>query len=147
MIAFGASLLIILPGVLIEVAAVPSEDDLRELRGEVLFFNAYPTSCSSTGHLTVFGPADQIFLTAVMREKVQAGSRVVTEVIGPGLTVGPIRVNNNDRFDCLLGAEPLPWRDPGTYFVRYRYEGQPGTPDLASGTFTITAVPVGSPRP
>jgi hypothetical protein len=146
LIAFVASMLIILPGVLIEFAAVAGEDDLRDLRGEVLFFNAYPTSCSPTGHLTVFGPADPIFLTAVMREKVQAGSHVVTEVIGPGLTGGPIRVKN-DRFDCLLGAQQLPWHDPGTYVVRYRYDGQPGTPDLAIGTFTITAGPAGSPSP
>ena len=144
-IAFGASMLIVLPAVLIDAAVAAAE---RDHRGEVLFFHAYPTSCSATGHLTVFGPADPIFLTAVMREKVQAGSHVVTEVSGPGLTVGPIRVNNeNDRFDCLMGAKPLPWHDPGTYVVRYRYDGQPGTPDLASGTFTITAGLAGSPSP
>jgi hypothetical protein len=82
-----------------------------------------------------------------MRETVQAGSQVVVEIDFSGQTVGPNPITVQPPFDCIRTTESVgPW-EPDTYVVRYRYDGQPGTPDLASGTFVVAASPGASPSP
>ena len=144
-IAFGASMLIILPAILIEVAVAAGG---RDHRGDVLFFQGRPPDdCSPAGQATAFGPADTIFMTAFMREEMQTVSRLLIEIDGPGVTVGPFPMTARPPFDCLGNTKAIGPFEPGTYVVRWRYNGQPGTPDLAIGTFTITATPPRSPSP
>jgi hypothetical protein len=144
LIAIVASVLIFGSGVVIAVAA--TNGGLAH-RGEVLFATRASTdACSPIGQASAFGPSDRIFLTAVMRETVQTGSRVVFEAEAAGETVGPFPVTTQPPYDCLGTSESIGPLDPGTYTVRYRYDGQPGTPDLATGTFTITQS-AGSPPP
>jgi hypothetical protein len=118
-------------------------------RGEVLFGSGRTGDvCSLAGQATVFGPSDPIFIVAVMRETVQPGSHVVYEADGPNNKVEPIPVTVQPPFDCLGTSQSIGPLDPGTYVFRYRYEGQPGAADLASGSFTITtsaAAPTSSP--
>jgi hypothetical protein len=142
LIAIVASVLIFGSGVI----AVAATNGGLAHRGEVLFATRVsPDACSPIGHASTFGPSDRIFLTAVMRETVQTGSRVVFEAEAAGETVGPFSVTTQPPYDCLGTSESIGPLDPGTYTVRYRYDGQPGTPDLAKGTFTITQSAGSSP--
>jgi hypothetical protein len=109
-------------------------------RGEVLFgMGAGSDACAPAGQATVFGPTDKIFFAAVMREKVQPGARVDFEIDSADVTAGPYPVPVQPPFDCLATASSIGPFDPGTYVIRYRYDAQPGIPDLATGTFTIRA--------
>ncbi len=139
-VALAGTLLIAGSGTLIANALWVDESAHR---GEVFFFATQPASdlCMPPGQTIVFGSSDPIFATAIMREKVKPASHVVLEIDGPGGTAGPYPVGVEPPFDCLswtLTTGPL---DPGTYIVRCRYDGQPGTPDLATGTFTVKPGP------
>jgi hypothetical protein len=111
-------------------------------RGEILFStNAATDACTAIGPASSFGPTDPIYLVAVLRETVKAGSHAVYEIDGPGLHVGPLPVPVEPPFDCIRTTSSLGPLDPGTYAVRYGYDGQPASQDLATGTFTVTAGP------
>ncbi|MEA2605817.1 MAG: hypothetical protein QOI00_574 [Chloroflexota bacterium] len=113
-------------------------------RGDVLFGSGVTADvCSPAGQATVFGQSDPIFVAAVMRETVQPGSQVVFEIDAPSDKVGPLPVTVQPPFDCLGSKESIGPLEPGTYIVRYRYDGQSGTAELAYGTFTITESPAG----
>jgi hypothetical protein len=122
-------------GVAVSTVATGSE---AADRGHVLFGTAAGTDvCSPRGQTNVFGPADPIFLAAIMRETVQPGSHVVYEIDGPGATAGPFPVTLTPPYDCLGTKQPIGPLDPGTYVIRYRYDLQPATAELATGTFTV----------
>ena len=111
-------------------------------RGQVLFSTQAATdACTPVGQASGFGPTGTIYLVAVMRETVQVGSHVVYEIHGPDLNVGPRPVTVEPPFDCISTSSSIGPLDAGTYTVRYRYDGQPATQDLASGTFVVTAGP------
>ena len=81
--SFLIAILVVLPSVLIEVSVAVGSREVAN-RGEVLFFKERASEkCSSAGQVTVFGPADPIFLAAVMRETVQPGSHVVVRSTFP----------------------------------------------------------------
>ena len=135
-LALVGTLVIVGSGVIVAVAVGAGETSDR---GQVLLGTGAGTdTCSVTGQTVVFGPTDPIFMAAIMRETVQTGSHVVVEIDGPGGTVGPVDVTAPPPFDCFKPGSIGPF-DPGTYVVRYRYADQPGTADLARGTFTIVA--------
>jgi hypothetical protein len=114
-------------------------------RGEVFFAtHAMTDLCSRGGQTTAYGPSDPIFVTAIMRETVKAGSEVVVQIDGPGMSAGPFPVGIEPPFDCLGGTLTIGPLDPGMYVVRYHYVGQPGAPDLATGMFTVRPGPGGS---
>jgi hypothetical protein len=145
-----AGALIAIAGTLLIVAGcVTVADTLAQStiqhRGEVLF-GTRPGSdlCTPAAQAIVFGPEDSIFLVATMRETVRVGSRVVEVIDGPSGTGAPVLIDAEPPFDCLGTSDPWSPPDQGTYVVHFRYEGQPTTPDLARGTFTIMVGPVGS---
>jgi hypothetical protein len=139
-IALAGTILIAGSGGLIAEAALG--DGLAH-RGEVLFATHAATDvCSPAGQTTVFGQSDAIFDVAIMRETVEPGTPVVLEIDAPGgRTAGPFPVTSQPPFDCLGGSLTTGPLDPGTYVVHYRYDGQPDTPDLATGTFTVRSSP------
>jgi hypothetical protein len=69
---------------------------------------------------------------------------VVIEVEGPSAAAGPFPISAQPPFDCLGTTSSIGPLDPGTYVFRYRYADKPGSPDLAMGSFTVTATPAGS---
>jgi hypothetical protein len=115
-------------------------------RGDVLLGTAVAVdACTPAGQTSMFATSDPIYFVAVMRETVQPGSHVVYEIDGPGATAGLFPVTVPPPFDCLYTTESSGPLAPGSYVVRYRYDGQPATADLAKGTFTVTAAPRESP--
>ncbi|HET9083215.1 MAG TPA: hypothetical protein VFN41_02340 [Candidatus Limnocylindrales bacterium] len=140
-IALIGSVLIV--GSMAVVVAAVGDD--YEHRGEVLFHPAEDDECAAAESVTAFGQAEPIFWTAVMRETVQPGSRVVVEIDGPGGTHDSRLVLVEPPFDCLVSSKPLRLDEPGSYVVRYQYAGLEDRPDLAKGTLTIRPSPAGSP--
>lgn len=86
---------------------------------------------------TEFDQTDQIFFFATMRERVPAEAYVAYELEGPNGTSGPISVNAEPPFLCLVAQSSIGPLEPGTYTLRFRYADHPNIPDLAGGTFTV----------
>jgi len=141
-IALAGTVLILVSAVLV-ADTVPV--DRFTHRGEVLFStHAIGGDCSVQGSQAVFGQTEPIFYVATMRETVKPGSRVVVQVQGPGMTDEAYPIAVEPPFDCLVAKDSVGTFDPGTYVVHFRYEGQPGSPDLATGTFIVRPGPGGS---
>jgi len=109
-----------------------------EHRGEVLFGTRQGSDlCHVEGRQTIFERSDPIYYAAVMRETLPRGARLVLELDVDGVTVGPFPVEVDPPLDCIGTARSIAPLGSGTYVIRFRDDSRPGSPDLATGTFTV----------
>ena len=126
--------------------------------GEVLFgTGAGSDACHVEGQTPVFGPSDQIYLAGIMREPVPSGDQVVGEIKGDGgtlpffVTLGPASewraFPAQAPYACFGTTVSIGPAGSGTVVVRFVDIGQPGSPDLATGTFMVGSGPTGGITP